>query len=73
MRVVIAAAIIGLLIQPAYSQTKFEAEDLRAERQRKELELQHKATMERIPNQKKKNSDPWNDVRGTEPPKKKTN
>ena len=73
MRILMAPAIIALLIQPAYSQTKLEAEDFRAARERKELELQHKATMERIPNQKKKNSDPWNDVRGTEPPKKKTN
>ena len=73
MRVLIAPAIMALLIQPAYPQAKFELEKLKAERERKELEAQHKATMDRIPNQTKKKSDPWGDVRVTEPPPKKSN
>ena len=73
MRILIAPAIIALLIQPAYPLDKFEAEEMRAARERKELEQQHKAIMERLPDQKKKKIDPWNDVRSPEPPKKKSN
>ena len=73
MRIIlIAPAIIALLIQPAYSLDKFEAQEKRAAQEKKELEQQHKATLDRIPNQTKK-SDPWGSVRSNEPPKKKTN
>jgi hypothetical protein len=73
MRILIAPAIIALLMQPAYSQDRFEAEAKKAEQERKELEQQHKATMDRIPNQTKKKSDPWGAVRSPEPPQKKSN
>jgi hypothetical protein len=73
MRIIlIAPAIIALLIQPAYSQDKFEAQEKKAAQERRELEQQHKATLDRIPNQTKK-SDPWGTVRSNEPLKKKTN
>jgi hypothetical protein len=73
MRIIlIAPAVIALLIQPAYSQDKFEVQEKRAAQERKELEQQHKATLDRIPNQTKK-SDPWGSVRSNEPPKKKIN
>jgi hypothetical protein len=61
-----------LLNQPAYSLDKFEVQEKRAAQERKELEQQHKATLDRIPNQTKK-SDPWGSVRSNEPAKKKTN
>jgi hypothetical protein len=73
MRIILVApAIFALLIQPAYSLDKFEAQEKKAEQERKELEQQHKATLDRMPNQPKK-SDPWGSVRSNEPPKKKTN
>jgi hypothetical protein len=68
----IAPAIIALLIQPAYSQNKFETQERKAAEERKELEQQHKATLDRMPNQTKK-TDPWGSVRSNEPPKKKPN
>ncbi|MEA2981606.1 MAG: hypothetical protein QOF09_3429 [Alphaproteobacteria bacterium] len=73
MRILVAPAIIALLIQPAYSQDRFEVEASKADRERKELEQQHKATMDRIPDQTKKKSDPWGAVRSPEPPQKKSN
>jgi hypothetical protein len=69
--------MIVLLIAPAYSQKrgmpppKEDPQERRIEQERKELERQHKATMDRIPDQKK-NTDPWHDVRGTNPVKKKS-
>jgi|GraSoiStandDraft_4_1057263.scaffolds.fasta_scaffold834116_3 hypothetical protein len=73
MRIIlIAPAIVALLNQPAYSLDKFEVQEKRAAQERKELEQQHKATLDRIPNQTKK-SDPWGSVRSNEPAKKKTN
>ena len=72
MRIIlIVPAIIALLIQPAYS-VDYEAQEKKAAQERKELEQQHKAALDRIPNQTKK-SDPWGSVRSNEPPKKKTN
>ncbi len=72
MRIIlIVPAVIALLVQPAYSQDKFEVQERKAAQERKELEQQHKATLDRMPNQKK--SDPWGNVRSTDPPKKKTN
>jgi hypothetical protein len=66
MRVFIVLIVIAMsMTQSAYSQTKLEADKIRAERDRKEIEAQHKATMERLPNQKKK-SDPWQDLRNNE-------
>ena len=73
MRILVAPAIIALLIQPAYSQDRFEVEASKADRERKELEQQHKATMDRNPDQTKKKSDPWGAVRSPEPPQKKSN
>jgi hypothetical protein len=70
--ILIAPAIIALLIQPAHSQDKFEAQEKKAAQERKELEQQHKATLDRIPNPTKK-SDPWGSVRSNELPKKKAN
>ena len=72
MRIILVAPaiIIALLIQPAYSQDKFEVQEKKAAQERKELEQQHKATLDRIPTKK---SDPWGSVRSNEPPKKKTN
>jgi len=71
MRIIlIAPAIIALLIQPAYSLDKFEVQEKKAAQERKELEQQHKATLDRIPTKK---SDPWGSVRSNEPPKKKPN
>ena len=73
MRIILVVpAIIALLIQPAFSLDKFEVQEKRAVQERKELEQQHKATLDRIPNQTKK-SDPWGSVRSNEPPKKKPN
>ena len=73
MRIIlIAPAIIALLIHPAYSLDKFEAKEKKAAQESKELEQQHKAMLDRIPNQTKK-SDPWGSVRSNEPPKKKAN
>ena len=66
-----APAIIALLIQPAYSED-FEAKERKAAQERKELETQHKATLDRMANPTKK-ADPWGSVRSNEPPKKKTN
>ncbi|MEA2980645.1 MAG: hypothetical protein QOF09_2468 [Alphaproteobacteria bacterium] len=74
MRILMAPAIVALLIQPAYSQRWGQQQgndDRKVEQERKELERQHKATLDRIPDQKKKNSDPWQTVRGTDSPKKK--
>ena len=72
MRIIlIAPAIIALLIQPAYSED-FEAKERKAAQERKELEQQHKATLDRMPNQTKK-TDPWSSVRTNESPKKKPN
>ncbi len=73
MRFLLVPGIIALLIQPAYSQSNADVEDLKAARERKELEQQHKAIMDIIPDQKKKNSDPWGNVRSPEASKKKSN
>ena len=80
MRVLIAPAIIALLIQPAYAQLKptfpiggDKETDPAVEQYRKNVEREYNATVGKIPDQKKKNSDPWNDVRGADPPKKKSN
>lgn len=82
MRILVVPAIIALLIEPAYSQRRpalgtgssaqDDINDRRIERERKELEQQHKATLDRMPDQKKKNTDPWQNVRGNDPGKKKS-
>ena len=78
MRVLIAPAIIALLIQPAYSQLKptfklGEEKDPEVERYRKQQEEEYKGTLSKIPNKEKKNKDPWQDLRGDAPAKKKAN
>ena len=81
MRVLLVTAIIALLIQPAHSQLKptfkvggDKEVDPRIEQYRKDVEQEYKATLDRIPNKEKKNkNDPWADVRGPEPTKKKSN
>ena len=78
MRVLIAPAIIALLIQPAYSQLKptfnlGEEKDPEVERYRKQQEEEYKATLSKIPNKEKKSKDPWQDLRGDAPAKKKAN
>jgi hypothetical protein len=60
-----------LLIQPAYSLDKYEVQEKKAALERKELEQQHKATIDRIPNQTKK-SDPGTACEATSLPKRKT-
>ena len=75
----ILAAIFASLIQPAYSQKPSInlwgeiPTDPRVEQQRKELEQEYKATVDKIPDQKKHNNDPWQNVRSSEPAKKKSN
>ena len=71
-KILLAPALFALLIQPVYSQNKFEVQERKAAQERKELEQQHKATLDRMPNAAKK-TDPWGSVRSNEPPKKKTN
>jgi hypothetical protein len=81
MRVLLVPAMIALLIQPAYSQLKptfkmggDKETDPRVEQYRKDVEREYRATLDKIPNQeKKKKNDPWGDIRGTEPAKKKSN
>ena len=67
----LAPAMIALLMQPASSED-FDAKERKAAQERKELEIQHKATLDRMPNQTKK-ADPWGNVRSSEPAKKKNN
>jgi hypothetical protein len=83
MRVLLAPAIIALLIQPAYAQLKptlnmgmggDKEVDPRVQQYRNDVEREYKETLDKIPNKEKKNkNDPWADVRGTEPTKKKSN
>jgi hypothetical protein len=78
MRVALAAAIIALLTQPVHSQFKPGVNgtmggkdiDPRLEQHRKGIEQDYNAAMKRIPD-KKTNSDPWADLRGNEPAKKR--
>ena len=77
MRALMVLTIIALLIEPAYSQRKLKPPvpqddplERKLEWDRKQIEQQYRAVVDRIPDQKKKNTDPWHDVRGTEPKKK---
>ncbi len=78
MRVLLTAAIVVLLIQPAYSQLKptfkmggDKEVDPRVEQYRKDIEQEYKSTLNRIPNKEKKNkNDPWADMRDSEVTKK---
>jgi hypothetical protein len=78
MRILMVPAIIALLIEPANSQIKptfpiggDEPTDPAVEQYRKSVEQEYKATVNKIPDQKKKNNDPWQNVRSPEPAKKK--
>jgi hypothetical protein len=78
MRVLIAATIIALLIQPASAQLKptfkiGEEKDPAVEQYRKQQEEEYKGTLSKIPDKEKKSKDPWRDLRGDGPAKKKAN
>ncbi|MEA2979177.1 MAG: hypothetical protein QOF09_1000 [Alphaproteobacteria bacterium] len=79
MRFFMMAAILALLVQPALAQRPSvnlwgeKATDPRVEQYRKELEQEHKAALDKIPDQKKQNNDPWQSVRSPEHAKKKSN
>ena len=79
MRVLVAATIIALLVQPAYSQLKptfkmggDKEVDPRTEQYRKDLEREYQSTLKKIPDKEKKSNDPWADMRSNEPVKKKS-
>lgn len=81
MRALIAPAIIALLTHPAYSQQQIkpsinllrETEQNPAVlQQRKEIEEAYRSTVNKIPDQKSKSNDPWQNVR-SDPAKKKSN
>lgn len=75
MRVLLAAGIVALLIQPANSQLKptfktggDKEVDPRVEQYRKNVEQEHKSALEKIPDKEtKKKTDPWSDVRDSKP------
>ena len=77
MKALMVPTIVALLIEPAYAQRRPSSPpqedplERKLQQDRKQLEQQYKAAVDRIPDQKKKNTDPWHDVRGTEGPKKK--
>jgi hypothetical protein len=79
MWVLIVPIIITALIQPAYAQRPAinlwgeKARDPGLEQYRKQQEEEYNATLKKIPNQEKKNSDPWQALRGEPAAKKKTN
>ena len=80
MRVLLAALVAALLIQPAHAQLKpslnmkmGEKEvDPRVQQYRNDVESEYNAALKKIPDKEKKNkNDPWASVRGDEPTKKK--
>jgi hypothetical protein len=79
MRILMGSAIIALLIGPAYSQKPSlnllgdKPTDPATEQYRKDLEREHKAALDKIPDQKKKDNDPWQTIRSPESAKKKAN
>jgi len=81
MRVLLATAMVALLIQPVQAQFKPKFDmgtekevDPRVKQYRKDVEDEYNAALHKIPDKEKKNkSDPWADVRGSEPAKKKPN
>jgi hypothetical protein len=73
---ILATAFIALLLGPAFAQKP--ALDLMREKQvdpavekyRKAVDQEYNATIQKIPEQKKKSNDPWGSLRSAEPAKK---
>ena len=80
MRILLVAAVFAALTQSAYAQFKpsinlmqDQPKDEATEQRRKDIESEYKSTVSKIPDQKKKSTDPWQNLRGTEPAKKPPN
>jgi Tfp pilus assembly protein PilE len=80
MRTLVVAAIMALLMVPAYSQFKpsinlmqEKEQDPAVQQQRKDIENEYRSTVGKIPDQKKKNNDPWQNLRSSDPAKKNPN
>jgi hypothetical protein len=80
MRLLLATALIALLGAPAYAQQGASVNmpteanvprslppDPRVKQYRKEVDQEFQAATQKIPEQKKKNNDPWADVRSADP------
>jgi hypothetical protein len=73
---VLVIAIVLLRIEPAFAQFKptfhlgQETKDPAVEAYRKQQEEEYNSVVRKIPDGKKKSSDPWGNVRGAEPAKK---
>ena len=75
-RILVSAALVALLIEPAYAQKPSlnlmheRPKDPVAEERRRTIDLEYKSATEKIPDQKKKNNDPWQNMRSAAPTKK---
>ena len=77
MRALIGVAVVALLAGPAYAQKpalnlmQEKEKNPAVEEYRKAIDQEYKAATEKIPDQKKKSSDPWQNMRSAEPSRKK--
>jgi len=72
MRKIAATIIFALAIAPAYAQRippinllQDNTPDASTQQRRKDIESEYNATMKKIPDKKKPNADPWQNLRGS--------
>ncbi len=77
MRIFASVAVFALLIEPAYAQKpslnlmREKPKDPVVEEHRRVIDQEYKSATEKIPEQRKKNADPWQNMRSAEPTGKK--
>jgi hypothetical protein len=76
LSVILIIAFIALLLRPAFAQKpsinlmREKSVDSAVEKYRKAVDQEYNATIQKIPEQKKKSNDPWGSLRSAEPAKK---